>query len=88
MLPQHGRAVQNTVEEGASFGGPGCDRCEELCDGLTERLRESPRTEAERTPSENALLKAPQAFVELAQNLPFLCRQGDSLCWLRDKYGG
>lgn len=76
MLPQHGRTVQNTVEEGARFGVPSRDRCEELRDGFTERLRERPRSEAERAPSENVVLETPQAFVELAQNLPGFWRRG------------
>lgn len=75
MLPQHGRPVQNTVEQGARFGVPSGNRREELRDGLTECLRERPRPEAERASSENVSLESSQAFVELAHNLRGLCRQ-------------
>lgn len=79
VLPQHGRTVQHTVEEGTRFGVPSRDGCEELRDGFPERLRESARPEAERAPSENALLETPQALVELAQNLSRFVG-GEMLC--------
>lgn len=69
VLPQHGRAVQNTVEKGAPLWTAGNDCLEESRLVFPELTRESPRREAERTSPEDVSLEIPEASVELANNL-------------------